>query len=56
MPTNKTPFTFHIENEYLEKIRYIAKCETRSVSNLLEHVCKLYIENYEQKYGKIDVD
>ena len=56
MPTNKTPFTFHIENEYLEKMRYLAKRETRSLSNLLEHLCKLYIEKYEQDHGKIEME
>ena len=48
MPTNKTPFTFHLEEEYLEKLRYIAKQETRSVSNLLEQLCRSYIKEYEQ--------
>ena len=56
MPTNKAPFTFHIEDEYLKKMRYIAKCETRSLSNLLEHLCKLYIEKYERENGEIDVE
>lgn len=56
MPTNKTPFTFNIKDDYLEKIRYIAKCETRSVSNLLEHLCKSYIEAYEQEYGEIIIE
>ena len=56
MATNKTPFTFHINNEYLEKMRFIAKEETRSLSNLLEHVCKLYIEKYEQENGEIPVE
>jgi len=32
MPTNKTPFTFHIDSERLDKIRSIAKRETRSLS------------------------
>lgn len=49
MPTKKTPFTFNIKDEYLQKIRYIAECETRSVSNLLEHLCKIYIEEYEKE-------
>ena len=53
MPTNKTPFTFNIKDEYLEKMRYIAERETRSLSNLLEHLCKLYIEEYEQNNGEI---
>ena len=54
MPTNKIPFTFHLEEDYLEKMRFIAKRETRSLSNLLEHLCKLYIEKYEQEHGEID--
>lgn len=53
MPTNKVSFTFNLNQEYLDKIRYIADRETRSVSNLLEHMCKLYIEQYEQEHGKI---
>jgi len=53
MPTNKTPFTFNLEDEYLEKIRFIAKRDTRSLSNLLEHLCKLHIEQYEEKHGEI---
>ena len=55
MPTNKTPFTFHIEDDYLEKMRCIAKRETRSLSNLLEHLCRVYIEKYEQEHGEIEV-
>ena len=54
MPTNKAPFTFNLEYEYLEKMRFIAKRETRSLSNLLEHLCKLHIEQYEEKHGEID--
>ncbi|PWM38275.1 MAG: TraY domain-containing protein [Clostridiales bacterium] len=45
-----------MENEYLEKMRYLAKRETRSLSNLLEHLCKLYIEKYEQDHGKIEME
>ena len=48
MPTNKTSFTFHIKEEYLKKMQYIAKHETRSLSNLLEDICKMYIEKYEK--------
>ena len=55
MSTNKTPFTFNIKDEYLEKIRYIANLETRSLSNLLEHLCKIYIEKYEQDNGEIKI-
>ena len=40
MPTNKLPFTFHLDEEVLLKIKIIAKAETRSASNLLEYLCK----------------
>ena len=53
MPTNKTPFTFHIEGKLLEKMRFIARQDTRSLSNLLEHICKLYVEKYEQERATI---
>jgi hypothetical protein len=56
MPTNKTPFTFNMEDDYLQKMRYIAKEETRSLSNLLEHLCKLHIASYEKDNGKIILD
>ena len=53
MPTNKPPFTFHMEDEYLQKMKCIAKQETRSLGNLLEHLCKLHIMQYEEKHGQI---
>jgi len=55
MPTNKSPFTFNLEESYLQKMRYIAKQDTRSLSNLLEHLCKLHIEQYEREYGEIEI-
>ena len=56
MPTNKEPFTFNLEYEYLEKMRFIAKEETRSLSNLLEHLCKKHIMSYEKEHGEIIID
>ena len=53
MPTNKAPFTFHMDYTYLQKIKFIAKEETRSLSNMLEHLCKLHIVRYEQEHGEI---
>jgi len=55
MPTTKAPFTFHIKEEYLEKMKFIATRDTRSLSNLLEHLCKLHIEQYEEKHGEINL-
>ena len=53
MPTNKTPFTFHLDEITLLKIKNIAKKETRSASNLLEHLCKICVIEYENKHGEI---
>ncbi|HIZ56011.1 MAG TPA: hypothetical protein H9671_07395 [Firmicutes bacterium] len=55
MPTDKPPFTFHMQSDHLEKMRYIAKQETRSLSNLLEHLCCIYIQKYEQECGEIQL-
>lgn len=56
MPTNKAPFTFHLDENTLLKIKHIAKNETRSVSNLLEHLCRIHVKEYEDKHGEIDVN
>jgi predicted transcriptional regulator len=56
MPTNKTPFTFHMDDGYLRKMKIIAKEETRSLSNLLEHLCRQHIARYEQEHGEIKYD
>jgi len=56
MPTNKAPFTFNLEGEYLIKMRFIAKEETRSLSNLLEHLCKKHIASYEKEHGEICIE
>ena len=53
MPTNKTPFTFHLDEVTLLKIKKIAKNETRSASNLIEHLCKICVIEYESKHGEI---
>ena len=37
-------------------MRFIAKRETRSLSNLLEHLCKLHIEKYEEENGEIKLE
>ena len=56
MPTNKTPFTFHIDGKLLDKMRCIARQDTRSLSNLLEHICKLYVEKHEQENKEIPIE
>ena len=55
MPTNIAPFTFYLEEMTLLKIKYIAKQETRSASNLLEHLCRRCVKEYEDEHGEIDL-
>ena len=55
MPSDKPVVGFHMEYEYVEKMKFIAKKETRSLSNLLEHLSKLHIEQYEAQNGEIDL-
>ena len=56
LPTNKDNFRFHIDEILLMKIKHIAKAETRSTSNLLEHLCKLCVKDYEAANGEISVE
>lgn len=56
MPTRKTPFTFHLEDEVLSKIKIIAKSENRSISNLLEYLCIIYIRDYETRNSIIIIE
>jgi len=56
LPTNKTPFTFHLDEATLLKIKQIAKNETRSTSNLIEHLCKMCVNEYENSHGKIAIN
>lgn len=51
--SNKIPFTFRFDSVYYAKIRIIAQNETRSMSNLIEHLCKKEIERYEKQFGEI---
>ncbi len=56
MPTRKMPFTFHLDEEVLVKMKKIARAENRSTSNLLEYLCKECILKYEEEYGHIHID
>lgn len=56
MPRSKMPFTFHIDENTLLKIKYIAKNETRSAGNLIEHLCRCCVIEYENKNGEIAIE
>ena len=43
-----------IEDETLQKFRYAAKRNLRSINSELEKIIKKYIAEYEKRYGKIE--
>ena len=56
MPTNKAPFTFHMDYDTLLKIKQIAIHENRSTSNLIEHLCKICVKEFESQNGEININ
>lgn len=56
MPTRKIPFTFHLDEDALAKIKILADMENRSTSNMLEYLCKERIRKYENEHGTISID
>lgn len=53
MPSQLPKFTFRVETETLEKLRYIADSNFRTVNKELEMLVKQYIANYEKANGMI---
>lgn len=56
MPSNMPKFTFRVDNETLEKLRYIADNNFRTVNKELEMLVKKYISEYEEKNGVIEIN
>ncbi len=46
-------FSFRFDDVLYAKTKKIAKKETRTMSNLIQHLCQLKIEEFEAKYGEI---
>lgn len=53
MPSRLPKFTFRVEAETLEKLRYIADSNFRTVNKELEMLVKQYISSYEETNGTI---
>ena len=43
-----------IEEPMKEKLRYVAEQEQRSLASQIRHLIRLYLQDYEAKYGPID--
>lgn len=55
MPSNLPRFTFRTENETLEKLRYIADNNFRTVNKEIEMLVYKYIAEYEATNGPIKI-
>ena len=51
----KRPFTFRCDDVCYAKIRKIAELDHRSMSNLLERLCCVEIENFEREHGQLQL-
>ena len=53
MPSQLPKFTFRVDAEVLEKLRFIADSNFRTVNKELEMLVKQYIAKYEKANGAI---
>jgi hypothetical protein len=50
------PFLIRIERKYIKKLAYIGARNGRSINMEIRQVLIKYIDNFEHKYEKIEVD
>lgn len=55
MPSQLPKFTFRVESDVLEKLRYIADSNFRTVNKEIEMLVKQHIMKYERDYGTISL-
>ena len=53
MAVNKIQTGLRIEEALWRKLKALSDQETRSLNNLIEHILKLYVEDYEAIHGDI---
>ena len=49
-------YSMRIDEEMLEKLRYIAKHEYRSVNKMVMIIIREYVSEFEKRYGRIKID
>lgn len=54
MSTNKKRVQYLLDNDTYKKFKKICDSEERSESKMTERIVKKYIEEYEQKQGRIN--
>ena len=53
---DKVQQPIYLDTNLKNKLKFIAKTESRSLSNLISVLCKDYVTNYENQHGEIIVD
>lgn len=53
---DESRFTLRIHPTIMEKMKYIAKSNGRSVNKEIEQILKWVIDDYERRCGKIPLD
>ena len=54
MPSDLPRITLRMDQEFIDKINKIAERENRSTNQQITYIIKKYIEQYEQKNGRIN--
>lgn len=55
MATDKRPTMLRLPEDLYEKVRYLAYVEHRSVNMQIEHALNVYIADYEEQHGSIQL-
>lgn len=55
MPSQMPKFSFRVNQETLDKLRYIADDNFRTVNKEIEMLVKKYISEYENEHGIINL-
>lgn len=56
MPSKKPIIHFNTDQWIIDKMKYIAEENTRSLAKEMEHLCKQHIKKFELEHGEIKID
>lgn len=53
MATSKIQTGLRLDEQLYEKLKFLAECDSRSLNNLIEHILRRYVADYEAQQGAI---
>ena len=56
MEDNRLRYTLRVNKDLFEKFKYVAGANGRSANKEIEQFIKKHVAQYEEKFGKIDLD